>query len=99
MSSSRERETDRETSETERAFNCRSYPCHDSMRVAAPASEPETSSVGGLVEYDDPDRTGAQQLAEGSTRPAELTDAAYWDRNWDHVVLPKSIGERRARSI
>ena len=28
-------------------------------------------------------------MAEGSARAGELTDAAYWDRNWEHVELPK----------
>ena len=34
-------------------------------------------------------------MAEASTRPAELTDAAYWDRYWDRVALPKE--HRRTR--
>ena len=28
-------------------------------------------------------------MAEGSARAGELTDPAYWDRNWERVALPK----------
>ncbi|MEA2651196.1 MAG: hypothetical protein QOI85_917 [Chloroflexota bacterium] len=28
-------------------------------------------------------------MAEGPPRAGELTDAAFWDRNWENVVLPK----------